>query len=287
MKKAAPILHAFVGICIGVLLLKGVQGVKQYQTEAQLNAQLTNAHLVSLRQEVPLQTAQSNRLMVALTFGQAHSANAGETPKKASGKVFNFYNGKIYQAQDPLLGATGDGGSVWTRLGDQLLERKLFDSVIFVPIGVGGSTIARWQPGGDLHEKLIQSIRSVTNSGLTITHLLWHQGESDTQRQTSKEQYQNMFRAMLASIRREDVTAPIYVAVSAAARCKKHHPNPAIREAQQQLVDSINGIFPGPDTDPLDISYRYDGCHFTDEGLEKVSGLWLEILTETKVVLQR
>jgi hypothetical protein len=221
-------------------------------------------------------------MMVALTFGQAGSSNAGETPKKANGKVFNFYNGKIYLAEDPLLGASGDGGSVWTRLGDQLIERALYDTVIFAPIGVGGSAIANWQPGSDLHDKLLQTIRKIQQSGLTITHLLWHQGESDALRHTDKEEYQTMFRTMLANIRNEGVTAPIYVAISSSARCKKIKSDSAIRQAQEQLVDNSNGIFSGPDTDILGLADRFDGCHFSDQGLEKMSTLWFEALTDMK-----
>ncbi len=220
--------------------------------------------------------------MVALAFGQANSANAGESPKTANEKVFNFFNGKLYRAQDPLLGASGDGGSVWTRLGDELVKRRLYDTVIFAPIGVGATKLAHWQPGEVLHDRLLQAIRGLRDSGLAITHLFWDQGGSDTIARTSKEAYQQMFQAMLASIRREGVTAPIYVAISTAARCKKHHPDPEIRKAQQQLIDISNGILPGPDTDTLGLADRYDGCHFTEEGLEKVTLQWLDVLTEAR-----
>jgi hypothetical protein len=59
---------------------------------------------------------------------------------------------------------------------------------------------------------------------------------------------------------------------------------PQSEKHSNRPVESANGIFPGPDTDPLDLPYRYDGCHFTDEGLDKVSGLWVEAFIETKVV---
>ena len=64
-----------------------------------------------------------------------------------------------------------------------------------------------------LHDKLLHTIKALADSGLPITHLLWTQGASDTMRRTSKEAYQDMFRTMLASVRRAGVTAPIYVAV--------------------------------------------------------------------------
>ena len=42
----------------------------------------------------------------------------------------------------------------------------------------------------------------------------------------------------------------------------------AIRSAQSALVNPPAGILPGPDTDALGFADRYDGCHFSTEGLE-------------------
>src|SRR5262245_23394246 len=89
------------------------------------------------RIEVPLSMLSSRRVMVALVFGQSNSANFGATRKTAKEKVYNFHRGKLYVARDPLLGAGGDGGSVWIRLGDKIIAGHLYDAVVFVPLGVG------------------------------------------------------------------------------------------------------------------------------------------------------
>jgi hypothetical protein len=223
---------------------------------------------------------EGKRTMVALLFGQSNAANEGESPKVATERVLNEFNGRLFHAEDPLLGSTGQGGSVWTRLGDEIIERKLYDEVIFFPMAVSASRIARWSPGGDIHPKLIQRIREAKPMGLTFTHLLWHQGESDALSKTSKIAYQKSFHAMLDSIRREGVTAPIYVSV--ATRCNKERPNRTIQEAQTELVNPSEGIYAGPNTDILGLEYRYDGCHFTDEGLQEAALLWLEVLTGSR-----
>lgn len=228
------------------------------------------------RAEAPISSVRSGRVMVALVFGQSNSANSGETPHKSRPGVYNFYKGKLYPAQDPLLGATGDGGSVWTRLGDQLVEKQYYDAIVFVPLGVGETAIARWKSDGDLHPAILQAIHDVEAQGLTITHLLWHQGESDALLKTSKSTYKIMFLDMLLSIRKQGVNAPIYVSV--ATRCQKQLPDEQIRQAQQELVNPAQGIYGGPDTDKLGFGDRYDGCHFSTEGLEKFAQLWLEKL---------
>jgi hypothetical protein len=232
-----------------------------------------NSDMLHEKVEVHGLQLQDKKVMVAIVFGQSNSANYGESRKRAKEGVYNFYKGKLYRAEDPLLGATGNQGSVWTRLGDRIIEEKLYDEVIFIAIGVGSTSIARWTTGGDLHSRIINAISEVTQSGLKVTHLLWHQGESDIK--TSKQEYKKMFMNMLYDIRSRGVEAPIYVSI--ATRCERSTLN-EIQEAQIELVDISSGIYPGPNTDNLRFCYRYDGCHFSDEGLEKYAESWMEKL---------
>lgn len=246
-----------------------------HQIIAPLNAALAGPGLPLRRTEVPLNSVRLKRVMVALVFGQSNSANHGDTPYTSHQRVYNFYQGKLYRARDPLLGATGKGGSVWTRLGDKLIDGAHYDAVVFVPIGVGKTSIAHWTVGGKLHEKVLDAIREVEAQGLSITHLLWHQGESDAHK-ISTRAYKVMFQDMLASIRSRGVDAPIYVSV--ATRCHTKRPDETIRRAQRELVNRPQSIYAGPDTDRLGLRYRYDQCHFSAEGLEKFAKLWLKAL---------
>jgi hypothetical protein len=227
------------------------------------------------REEVPIHAAKSGRVMVALAFGQSNSANHGGGRLACEGKVFNFYLGKLYRARDPLLGATGHGGSVWTRLGDMLIRGGLYDFVVFAPIGVGSSTVQRWAPGGDLHLKLLYTLRDLRAQGIPATHLLWHQGESD--RATEPEWYARRFLRMVESIRRVEPGVPIYVSVATKTADGVSLP---IEDAQRGLIDASKGIVAGPDTDTLDDSWRnaVDHTHFSEQGLQKCAELWLEAL---------
>ena len=214
------------------------------------------------------------RIMVALVFGQSNAANFGESRHISGPGVYNLYRGWMYYARDPLRGANGEGGSVWTRLGDKLIAAKLYDAVIFLPAAVGGTEIARWAPDGDLHPLILKAIEDAKRRNLKITHLLWHQGESDAYFHTSKADYQARFLAMLASIRQHGVDAPVFVSV--ATRCGIYPIDPVVQQAQQQLVNPAVGIFAGPNTDALDDHYRVAGCHFTNEGLDRFADLWVQ-----------
>jgi hypothetical protein len=224
--------------------------------------------------------------MIALVFGQANSANHGE-PKQsqmtAQHDVFCLNNGKLTKCIDPLPGASGADGSVWTRLGGRIIDEGSsieggpYDAVVFIPIGEAASEIARWAPGpaGDLHQRILNAALMVRPHDLEITHLLWHQGESDAGR-TGRADYKARFEAMLESIRENGIDAPIYVSV--ASRCYFTPPDPEIQLAQCELVDPAKGIFPGPNTDNLGNNFRYDGCHFSNAGLEEFARLWIEQL---------
>lgn len=270
-KYAVPVVFT---LLLGLGILSSAFGQVR-QTFQALSTALTDSLAPVGRAEVPLTALGAKRTMVALVFGQSNSANSGETRHRSRPGVYNFYRGKLYRARDPLLGATGRGGSVWTRLGDKLISERAYDAVVFVPLGVGATPVARWTAGGDLHEKVLDALREVQTAGLTITHLLWHQGESDVGR-TSTQAYKRMFQDMVLSIREQGVDAPVYV--SLATRCHTQKPDETIRRAQRELVSPPRRIYAGPDTDTLELRYRYDRCHFSTEGLERSAELWLGAL---------
>lgn len=262
------------GVSGSVLLRADVAG-RFRQSVGGLGQPLADLATFARRTEIPINSVRSGRVMVAIVFGQSNAANSGETRYSSRGRVYNFYRGKLYVARDPLLGATGRGGSVWTRLGERLVDKGRYNAVVFVPLGVGATGIARWTSGGDLHPKILEAVREVKAEGLSITHLLWHQGESDVGR-TGTLAYRTMFLDMVSSIRKKGVDAPIYVSV--ATRCHTQGADKTIRRAQQELVDPGMGIYAGPDTDRLGPRYRYDSCHFSTRGLEKFAELWLKAL---------
>jgi len=231
----------------------------------------------SKKTEVPCGTAMKGKTMVALVFGQSNSANHGESPLATKRNVYNFYDNKCYVAADPLLGTTGGGGSVWTRLGDKLIESGMYDNVIFVTIGVGGTPIRRWAPGGDLNLRISDVVRQLKKKKIRPTHLFWHQGESDRWDKTPKEDYKRMFVDMLAQIRKLGIDAPVYVAV--ATRCGSAGPGYDVQFAQRELVNPALGIFPGAYSDELlGIEDRHDGCHFSTAGLLKHAEMWFQAI---------
>ena len=214
---------------------------------------------------------------VILAMGQSNAGNYGETRYRPIQPVFNFNwaDGKCYRAEDPLLGSSGDRGSVWTRLGDALIESNQFKQVVIVPIGVGGSSVRDWAGPHGPAQRAVQAREALSRVGLHITHVLWHQGEADYG--MHKDVYSRLFAHMTEYIRSHGINAPVFVAT--ATICNNTGAD-QIREAQRELPYKLANVYAGPDTDALDSIYdrRDNLCHFSDRGLALHARMWRDVI---------
>ena len=217
----------------------------------------------------------AKRMAVLLVVGQSNAANtldATISPPKRVGN-FNLQDGKCYDAEEPLLGATNSGGNFATRLASRLIERGDYDAVMLAPIAVGSTYIEEWAIGGRLNGRIVLAIEGLRAAGLAPTHVLWHQGEGN--RSDPESYYRQKFFSVYKTIRDAGVGAPIYVAQASICGSDKGE---GVRAAQRSVVDHSLRILPGPDTDQLGSEFRHDGCHFNAEGGERVAELWYQAL---------
>lgn len=222
--------------------------------------------------------------VVLLVLGQSNAANAGKGLYYFDcDKATNFYKGQFYPIKDPLYGANGNGGSVWSRLAQLLIVHNFANHIIIAPCAIGGSAIEQWTPGGDLHYLLEETITALQQSQLNVTHVLWHQGESNNialnpnlTPQENAQFYKDQFLILSNYLRANNINSPIFLAQT--SRCASMESDYDLLQAQQDLaIDSLN-IFNGPNTDIIGNEYRYDDCHFNSKGLEKHAQLWSDIL---------
>jgi Carbohydrate esterase, sialic acid-specific acetylesterase len=243
------------------------------------NVDLNRGSCNEWRERVLVSRAEvfQGRTAAMLILGQSNGANSGAAPHVPIRRVFNFnlFDGNCYVARDPLLGTTEFRGNFATRMGDMLIEKEAFDSILLAPISVGGSRIEDWTTGGVRHRRLQVAIRRAMDRGISFTHVLWHQGESNAGPDADKDIYVACFQDIRAALRAYGVLAPIYVAQASVCRAP---PNDVIRSAQRAVVNPALGIFPGPDTDTIGLEDRFDDCHMAKSGLIKHAKLWTEIL---------
>jgi len=237
-----------------------------------------------LGERVPVARQEIGNPAVFLIIGQSNGGNHGQTRFSAAEAVFNFnpFDGLCYRARDPLLGATGDGGSPWCLLGDALIGNGFARSILLCPLSVGGAMVAEWGPGGPYHQRLTYAIDRLRSAGFLPSYILWHQGEADVLNGTSSESYVRSFLALVESLRSLGVTAPIHVASASYFAVPAGHAasQNTIREAQRSLIDPNSAIFAGPDTDA--IRDRFDGCHMGESGLKEHARAWAASLEPSR-----
>jgi Carbohydrate esterase, sialic acid-specific acetylesterase len=231
------------------------------------------------KQEIPC-PRQTPKTRVLLIAGQSNAANSGGQRYQGSQGVINFFDGKCYQAASPLLGSTGIAGDSWTLLGNKLIEHSDADHVILIATAMSGTSITKWEAGGDLNPMLMSVIADATKA-YHITDVLWHQGEWDVGSLT-KDQYREKFLSLLSTIRGAGVTAPVYVSI--ATRCELTDipwvADNEISSAQKSLPNAGLNIRQGVDTDAIVKKFdRVDDCHFAESGQEKMANEWFSILS--------
>jgi len=227
---------------------------------------------------------QNQDTAVIVVVGQSNSANSSpsKTTPKFGEKIFNFYDGKCFKAESPLLGATGDGGEFITPLADKLIENNTFKTVIIVSSGIGATPISRWQKDGDLNVMLLETVSQLIKT-YKPTHIVWHQGESDFTNKTSAEVYVSSFQSLKKSLSDSNVKAPFFIAI--ATKCNQSDwtlINPT-SNGQKALLQFDN-IFLGANTDILlgDSDRAPDKCHLSESGLYMTAYSFAEAIIKSK-----
>jgi hypothetical protein len=168
---------------------------------------------------------------------------------------------------------TASGGSFATRLGDILIQAGRYDRVIFVPLARGGASLAFLNSEGA--EVDDQRIAKLKEAGLTPTHILFQQGETDAVSTTTAEQYVSLLHQLAKRFRAAGFDAPFYL--SRSSKCD-YVGRTTLRRyvpVQHSAVDEALNIRPGPDTDTIGNEGRSpDGCHMNEAGTLANAALW-------------
>jgi hypothetical protein len=220
---------------------------------------------------------------VVLAIGQSNAANQAENriTSHYRGEVVNFFDGKCYRAESPLLGATAEEGEFLTPLGDRLVDDGAYKNVVIITSAVGASEIARWRKGGALNGLMLHVLTGLP-PGYRVTQVLWVQGEADYAIGTAPEVYTEAFHSLLDTLSEGGVTAPVFLAI--ATRCiRSWKADNPIAAALRALVDKRR-VFLGADTDALvgDAERRPDGCHFGGRGQVTVADAFAAAIEHVK-----
>lgn len=251
--------------------------IKEYNYRARLadQALIAGERDISVKRELSCPDPATTKTIVI--FGQSNAANHGTGRGTAPAETYDFFDKRCFEGNDPQFSSTGNGGSPWPAFAHAQRNSGEQRPILLANVAVGNTRIEQWQPRTDHAEHLTQQTRALLEKGYTITAFLYFQGESD------RETPENTYREALAKI--ADMTAQLSPAtplvVSNSSICgHDHNPAPALISARRALAAERSDVFVGPDTDSVGQAYRYDGCHFNREGLDKLGALWSARLNE-------
>lgn len=229
----------------------------------------------------------SERTLVIVGCGQSNIASCdNSTYNASSAKVenFNIYDGGVYQARRPLLGASagisltgtpGIGGCWLTRLGDKLISDDIADRVILVPNAVGATSIQNWVPGllaypGSVANRIDVTCKRLIAAGLTPDAIFWQQGESN--HGTSQALYAGWLAEVIAAYKSYFPSTPFFVGTSTYMGGVT---DSNVQAACAAAVDHGAGIWAGGNSDTLTSGYRQaDDIHFDATGADACADLW-------------
>lgn len=162
-------------------------------------------HLSAAEPEVKLPAKE--KLHLYLLIGRSNMAGRGtveEQDKTPHPRVLMLTKDKTWAAAlDPIhFDKPIAGVGLGTTFGRTMAEADPEATIGLVPCAVGGTPMARWQKGGDLYLQAIERIKAAMQQG-TLKGILWHQGESDSGRETTAASYGERLAGMVKDLRAE------------------------------------------------------------------------------------
>jgi len=210
--------------------------------------------------------------LVILIAGQSNVANTLPFLSKNSSFIYNFYNGKLYFAKDPLLGSTDNKGSLWIRAAERIVAQSTYNSVVLMSVARSNSSINDWIDSGKYNNLISRTYSLASSRDLTPDIIIWGHGERDSIDGMRGAEYSEKLQQLMNNITTFHQAKPIVVSIT--SKCYLTPENNEIRDAQYQLINNMNELNIGPDTDRLGPQYRYDNCHFNNKGSDILVSDW-------------
>lgn len=221
---------------------------------------------------LPITTLPMQELRI-LVIGQSISSNCNEYIYGPVDNVLQVgLDGTVKAASDPFEWADCKKGSMWMPLGKKIIDTGIARKVIIMPIGIAATKVEDWQAGGSAFGKLNNAIAQIQKNGMVFDFGFWHQGFSNSG--TDKAVYINRVGAVLDYVGSKVKIDRWLIAMH--SRCYDGYDLGI--EAAQVALGGMSELkrYPGPNNNLLGNEYRFDKCHLTKNGQEKMASMWLD-----------
>lgn len=217
--------------------------------------------------------------LVLVGLGQSNAGNWGEltaSTQKNGDSVIEYWQGNCYAATSPMLGATGEGESLWPVLGKTLVQTGYAKQVLISVFAVDGASIGRFVSKGDLRPLWRAQLARLLDK-YPVDYYLWLQGEADFARGTSKDEYAERFSKLRKDIEELDGDALVFVSIETyCSDIERWTPGNDVARAQSEISKAFPGTLPGVNSDAV-LAFqgaRWDGCHPSAQGYRIWSEAW-------------
>ena len=219
---------------------------------------------------------------VIVALGQSNAGNhlGPKVARDPALPAYAFFRDRCVHLQDPVPGATGEEGSLWTDLAHRL-ARRLGQPVVVIAAAAAGASVHDWHTDqAGIMTRAQRSLHGLGRIGLTPTAIVWLQGEADGEGRMTEAAYAARLEAVVARINAGIASAsttdtppprPAWI-ITQTSRCwGAASRSEAVRAAQRTVAARIPDGHAGPDTDALDETFRRDGCHFNENGRDRIA----------------
>jgi hypothetical protein len=194
--------------------------------------------------------------------------------------------GKWVVAKDPLhptVGKIESGVGPGHSFATEMLKSETDPKVMIglIPCAVGGTPLKRWVKDGDLYEQAIARAKAASKDGV-IKGMIWHQGESDSDKQANADTYGTRLSGMIADLRKDLGQPDLPVVVGQlgeflALTPQKHPHSATVQAAIKKIPDTV------PHTafaDSAGLGHKGDKLHFSTEAARELGIRFARAMTD-------
>jgi len=155
----------------------------------------------------PVTPPAKEKFHLYLLIGQSNMAGRGaveEADKTPHPRVLTFTKQNAWApAVDPIhFDKPIAGVGLGSAFGRAMAEANPGVTIGLIPCAVGGTPLSRWEKGGDLWKQAVARAHAAMKDG-TLQGILWHQGESDSGKAETAENYGARLAKMVVDLRLE------------------------------------------------------------------------------------
>ena len=203
-----------------------------------------------------------------LLMGQSNMAGRGaldSTAQTDNPRIRSLDpEGRWVIARDPLhvkIGRAEPGVGPGLSFAQAMLKANPEVTIGLIACAVGGSPLERWSKGGDLYEQAVARAKAASTDGV-LAGVLWHQGETDSDKPPWADTYEASLIRMIAELRADLGRPDLPVVVGQLGEFLTVEKHPGI-ETVRAALKRIPALVPHTGyVDSAGLVHKGDALHF-------------------------